>query len=162
MAQFQPKITRARFVLGPFTSEQMQAIGQVAADTIKTRILSGKNVEDQAAKPLSMRYKKRADESGRLTYGSDTGYRGLKLKRGLAPIRDWFFRGLTIGSLKVKSANENRVVVGFVNDQADKIAHINNLREKAFGVSPNDRNVINAAVLATLKQFRIIRFKKVA
>ena len=141
---FEAKITRARFVLGPFTSEQMQSIGQVAADAIKARILSGVNVQDQPSKALKPNYEK------------------LKTKRGRAPIRDWYFRGLTLGSLKVKTADENRVVVGFVSPQADRIAHINNLREKAFGVSPNDSKAVNAAVLATLKQFKVIRFQKVA
>lgn len=144
---YQAKITRARFVLGPFSAEQMQAIGQVAADSIKTRILAGVNVQDQPSKALKPGYLKRKVKGA---------------QKGHAPLRDWFFRGVTLGSLKVKSADENRVTVGFVNDQADRIAHINNLREKAFGVSPNDRKAVNAAVLATLKQFRIIRFRKAA
>lgn len=141
---FQAKITRARFVLGPFTAEQMRGIGEVAAESIKTRILGGNNVQDSPSKALK------------------AGYAKSKMKRGRAPIRDWFFRGLTLGSLKVKTADENRVVVGFVNDQADRIAHRNNLREKAFGVSPNDRKAVNAAVLASLKQFRVVRFQKTA
>lgn len=144
---FQAKITRARFVLGPFTSEQMHAIGQVAADSIKTRILSGNNVQDQPSKALKPNYLK-AKVKG--------------TQKGHAPIRDWFFRGITLGSLKVKSADENRVTVGFISDQADRIAHRNNLREKAFGVSPNDRKAVNAAVLASLQQFRVIRFQKAA
>lgn len=31
-------------------------------------------------------------------------------------------------SLKVKSASENRVVIGFVDPNADRIADVNNLR----------------------------------
>src|SRR5690349_12314645 len=121
---FQTKITKARFILGPFSAEQMQSIGQVMADTIIARIKSGNNVNDSASKALK------------------PGYAKSKIRHGRAPIRDWYRRGLTLGSLKVKSASENRVVVGFVNPQADMIAHINNRRERAFGVSPNDRKAL--------------------
>ena len=38
---FQAKITRARWVLGPFTSEDMVTIGNVVADCIGTRIGKG-------------------------------------------------------------------------------------------------------------------------
>jgi len=141
---FKTKITKARLVVGPFSAEQMQTIGQVMVDTIIARIKSGKNVDDAPSKALR------------------PGYAKYKVKRGRAPIRDWYKRGLTLGSLKVKSANENSVVIGFVNPQADMIAHINNGRERAFGVSPSDRRALNAAVLATFKQHRVIQFKKVA
>lgn len=157
---FAAKITRARFVMSPFSSEQMLAIGQVAANSIKTRILGGQNAADQKAKPLSMKYRKRPDKKGRITYGADTGYRAFKLKRGRAPIRDWFLSGDTLDALRVKSASENRVVVGFINEKSDRIAHTNNLREKAFGLSPNDMKAVHAAIAATFKS--MIRFRRVA
>jgi len=65
-------------------------------------------------------------------------------------------------SLKVKSASENRVVIGFVDPNADRIAHVNNLREKAFGVSPKDREALNAVVLVLLRQARAIRVARAA
>ncbi len=49
---FQAKITRARFVVGPFSSEQMQTIAQVTADSVASRIRRGMNVDDAPAKPL--------------------------------------------------------------------------------------------------------------
>jgi hypothetical protein len=147
---FTPKITRARFVLGPFSSEQMAAIGNVMVDTIKTRIQSGLNINDDPAKPL---------KPGRNGRG---GYPGYKSSHGLNPIRDWTLRGRTLGSMKVKAANENRVVIGFTDDKADLIAHINNLRERTFGISPKDRIVLQAAVQATFKQARVVRTMKVA
>ncbi len=78
------------------------------------------------------------------------------------PIRDWVWTGRTMRSLKVKSANENQAVVGFVDPTADRVAHVNNLREKQFGVSPKDRQMLNAAVLAVLRQARAIRVRRAA
>ncbi len=147
---FQPKITRARFVLGPFTSEDMQTIGNVLRDSIASRIGKGLNVNDAETKPL---------KPGR---NGHRGYPDYKAARGLQPFRDWFWTGRTMRSLKVKSASENRVVIGFIDPNADRIAHVNNLREKQFGVSPMDRKSMNAAVLVALKRTRIVRVASAA
>src|SRR5579872_4127253 len=96
---FQTKITRARFVLGPFTAEDMQTIGSVLTDTISARIRKGINVNDSPARPL---------KPGR---NGHRGYPDYKAARGLQPIRDWFWTGRTMRSLKVKSASENRAVI---------------------------------------------------
>lgn len=137
---YQPKIRRARFKVGPFSPEQMEAIGNAMVDTISQRIRTGMNASDSPAKPL---------KPGR---NGKRGYPDYKLARGRAPIRDWVMRGLTMRSLKVKSANENRVVIGFVNPQADYIAHVNNKIERMFGVSGNDRKVLTEVVSATARQ----------
>lgn len=147
---FQAKITRARFVLGPFTAEDMLFIGNAVRDSIAERIGKGLNVDDAPAKVL------KPSRNGR------RGYPEYKLARGLAPIRDWFWTGRTMRSLKVKSATENRVLIGFVDPNADRIAHVNQLRERQFGISPKDRNVLNAAVLATLRRVRVVRVKRAA
>jgi hypothetical protein len=147
---FQPKITRARWVLGPFTAEDMQTIGNVLVDSISARIRKAVNVNDAAARPL---------KPGR---NGHRGYPEYKAARGLQPFRDWFWTGRTMRSLKVKSASENRVVIGFVDPNADRIAHVNNLRERQFGVSPRDRLALNAIVLAVLKQERVVRVAKAA
>ncbi len=147
---FQTRITRARFVLGPFTSEDMETIGNVLVDKISTRIGKGLNVSDTPAKPL------KPGRNGR------KGYPDYKAARGLQPIRDWFWTGRTMRSLKVKSASENRAVIGFVDPRADRVAHANNRREKQFGISPTDRAALNAVVLAVLRKVRAIRLKKAA
>jgi hypothetical protein len=54
------------------------------------------------------------------------------------------------------------IVIGFVDPNADRIAHVNNLRERQFGVSPRDRLTLNAIVLAVLKQARVVRVAKAA
>jgi len=54
------------------------------------------------------------------------------------------------------------VVIGFVDPNADRVAHVNNLRERQFGVSPKDRGALNAIVLAVLKRARAVRVKRVA
>ena len=147
---FQAKITRARFVLGPFTAEDMQTIGGVLVDSISGRIRKAVNVNDDPAKVL------KPGRNGR------RGYPDYKAARGLQPLRDWVWTGRTMRSLKVKSANENRVVIGFVDPNADRVAHVNNLRERQFGVSPKDRSALNAIVLAVLKRARVVRVKRAA
>jgi hypothetical protein len=147
---FQAKISRARWVLGPFTAQDMLTIGNVLRDSIAERIGKGLNVNDAPAKPL---------KPGR---NEHRGYPDYKAARGLQPFRDWFWTGRTMRSLKVKSANENRVVIGFVDPNADRIAHVNNLREKAFGISAKDRLALNAVVRAVLKAARAVRIVKAA
>jgi hypothetical protein len=147
---FQTKITRARWVLGPFTAEDMQTIGDVVLDSISSRIRKGLNVNDAETKPL---------KPGR---NGHRGYPDYKVARGLQPFRDWVWTGRTMRSLKVKSASENRVVIGFVDPNADRIAHVNNLREKQFGISPKDRVAMNRAVLAVLRQARAVRVQRAA
>ncbi|MEO8715633.1 MAG: hypothetical protein ABI369_11525 [Acetobacteraceae bacterium] len=78
------------------------------------------------------------------------------------PIRDWVWTGRTMRSLKVKGASENAATIGFVDPNADRVAHVNNLRERQFGISPKDRSALNAAVLAVLRQASVIRVKKAA
>ena len=147
---FQAKITRARWVLGPFTSEDMLAIANVVRDSIATRIGKGLNVEDEDAKPL------KPGRNGR------RGYPDYKAARGLMPFRDWVWTGRTMRSLKVKSASENRAVIGFIDPNADRIAHVNNLREKQFGISPKDRLAMNTVVRAVLKSTRVVRVARAA
>lgn len=147
---FQAKITRARWVLGPFTSEDMLEIGNVVVDSIKDRLHKGLNINDEAAKPL---------KPGR---NGKRGYPDYKAARGLQPFRDWFWTGRTIRSLKVKQASENRCVIGFINPNADAIAHVNNIRERAFGISPKDRQAMVAVVRAILRTSRVVQVRKAA
>jgi hypothetical protein len=147
---FQAKITRARWVLGPFTSEDMLEIGNVVVDSIKARLHNGLNVRDEEAKPL---------KPGR---NGKRGYPDYKLARGLQPLRDWFWTGRTIRSLKVKQVSENRCVIGFINPNADAVAHINNIRERAFGISPKDRQAMIAVISAILRTSRVIQVRKAA
>ena len=147
---FQAKITRARWVLGPFTSEDMLSIGTAVRDSIAQRIGKGLNANDEPAKPL---------KPGR---NGHRGYPDYKIAHGLQPLRDWFWTGRTMRSLKVKNANENRAVIGFVDPKADLVAHVNNLREKAFGISTKDRNATTAAVLAILMRARVVRVERAA
>jgi hypothetical protein len=147
---FQAKITRVRWVLGPFTAEDMLTIGNVVRDSIAERIGKGLNAEDAPAKPL------KPGRNGR------RGYPDYKAARGLQPFRDWFWTGRTMRSLKVKAVSENRVTIGFVDPNADRIAHVNNLREKQFGVSPKDRMALRAIVGALLNRARVIQFRRAA
>jgi hypothetical protein len=128
----------------------MLSIGNVVRDSIAQRIGKGLNANDEPAKPL---------KPGR---NGHRGYPDYKIAHGLQPFRDWLWTGRTMRSLKVKSANENRAVIGFVDPKADVVAHVNNLRERQFGVSPRDGLALNAIVLAVLKQARVVRVAKAA
>jgi hypothetical protein len=142
MPRFQTVIRKARFVYSPYTAQEMQGFAQVLADAIKTRIQSGQNVYDQAAAPL------KPGLPGR------RGYPDYKTARGLQPIRNWTWSGHTLRCLKVLTANENRAVIGFLDERfpgrsqtASQIAFYNNHRERQWGVSPRDRQALLAAML---------------
>src|SRR5581483_11181616 len=142
MPRFQTAIRRARFVYSPYTAYEMQGFAQVLADAIRARIHSGQNIYDQAAAPL------KPGKPGR------RGYPDYKSARGLQPIRDWTWSGHTLRCLKVLTANENRAVIGFLDEAlsrrqqtASQIAFYNNQRERQWGVSPRDRQALLAAML---------------
>ena len=137
-------ISHARLTLSPFSSEQMAEIGQVMVDKIKSRIGQAIDVNDNQAKDLSAPYAKR------------------KMAYGRSPVRDWNFTGRTMGSLKVKSANENQARIGFINSQADMIVSIQNRRNRLWGTSPEDEKVLHREVDAQLMARRMIRVVKVA
>jgi hypothetical protein len=137
MPRFQTVIRRARFVYSPFTAQEMQGFAQGLADTIRARIQSGQNVYDQAAAPL------KPGNAGH------KGYPDYKVARGRQPIRDWTWTGHTLRCLKVLTVNENRAVIGFLNEAmpgrrqtASEIAFYNNQRERQWGVSPRDRDAL--------------------
>ena len=124
----------SRFVYRHFDANQMTVIGKTVMDTaIKPRIFAGINANDAPAKPLSVRYIK------------------AKLKRGLNPIRDLVWRGLTMRSMRVVNATANKVAIGFDNPQAGKIAAINNARDRMFWFSDKDQKVIQSVVQTQLR-----------
>ena len=124
----------SRFVYRHFDANQMTVIGKTVMDTaIKPRILSGINANDAPAKPLSVRYIK------------------AKLKRGLQPMRDLVWRGLTMRSMRVVNATANKVAIGFDNPEAGKIAAINNARDRMFWFSDKDQKVIQSVVQTQLR-----------
>jgi hypothetical protein len=141
---FKMKISRARFTYTPFSSEAMARIGQAAVGSIKKRIQSGVDANDQAAKELNPQYA------------------NYKRRNGLRPIRDWTKSGLTMASLAVKSANENRVTIGFTDDRGDRIVSVQNLRCKMYGISPGDRAAVVAAIRAELARTPPVRLKRAA
>lgn len=142
---FRPKITRARFVVSPFSAEQMVEIGQSCVDSIKARLERAENVYDLPAAPLKER------KPGR-------GYKTYKARRTPPAIRNWRFTGRTLRGMRVLRANENRVVIGFSDPVAAMRAAINNRRERQFGLSPANWKDIIAAV----KRIRFVRVERKA
>lgn len=144
------KISKSRLTLSPFSVEQMIALGQLATTTFRKRIQSGINADDNPTKPL---------KPGRR---GKKGYPEYKTGRGLQPIRDWTWTGHTMRAMGPVSASENSVQIGFTDPRSDRVAHANNQIEKAFGVSPNDREVINKGLADLFNQSKVVQFKRVA
>jgi hypothetical protein len=128
----------------------MVKIGTDLAESIKARIHRGENVNDAPMKPLKG------------AHSNYVPYARQKIQKGLQGIRDWTYSGNTLRALKVVKANENAVTIGFSNPVQDKIAHFNNIREKAFGISPNDRKAINIAMKSVLSEHPIVTIRRVA
>ena len=137
-------IKKARFNYSGISAEQMLTIGNNLLGSIKLRIRSAINAQDQPAKPLKINSK---------SYNG--GYPAAKERRGIEPVRNWTFTGGTLTQMIVKEVTQNRGVIAFANTRADNIAHWNNMREKAFGVSPTDKTILfdsaRAALLATIQ-----------
>jgi hypothetical protein len=133
MPIWRTKITHSTFTLSPFTPEQMQQIGQAMLDQKLDRISRVINSQDQPAKPLVPHYARR------------------KSIRGRAPVRDWLFSGALRSSLKVKSANNNQVVIG--NTRADVDARMGALRaiEEMWSDSLSDLQVLHDTVTKLLQ-----------
>ena len=70
MPRFQTVLRCAHFGYSPFTAQEMQGFGQLLVDTIRTRILSGQNIYDQAAAPL------KPPKNGRRGYPDHKSARG--------------------------------------------------------------------------------------
>jgi len=144
-SKFKTKVSRARFVVSPFTAQQMVEIGQVAVDSIKARLARAENIYDQPAKLLS---------EGR----RGTGYRRYKSRNAPPAMRNWRRTGRTLCGMNVLRANENRAVIGFSDPVAAMRAAVNQRRERQFGLSPANWKDILAAV----RRIRFVRVKSKA
>ncbi len=108
--------------IDPFRTD----LNRVLLASVKNRILSGRDVNDQPVPALSR------------------GYARAKQRRGLAPRRDWTFTGQLMNSIGIVQ-NSAGLSIGFTNPVAVRKAAINNARVREWGVSPHDReNVVDA------------------
>ena len=139
MPIFTAKIRHLEFTFSPFTTSQMEQIGTLMLNAKKARISRAVNSQDLPAKPLVNRYAKE------------------KIKRGRAPIRDWMWRGLTMGSFRVKRVDEEKVVIGFVNAESDKIVTMQRRKEEMLSDSPRDTAALHAVTKAIMQQSTNVR-----
>jgi len=122
----------------PISGDLTFRLSQVLASSVRTRILSGRDVNDNPAPDLSKAYAR------------------AKQRRGLPPIRNWTWSGNTLAALGPMVTQSGQLAVGFSNPRAARIAAILNARCKQFGVSPTDRaNVIDAINQARPQLVRI-------
>jgi hypothetical protein len=164
MAQpFYTKITKARFVRSPFTGREMAEIGETVLQTIFQRWDRGLDANDAPAPPLSERrviiqdvvFAGGGDLVGITSprVSSDRGYRRYKQQRTGRSLRDLHLTGRLRRSIKVLTANENRVVLGPLPGMHTRlkrggilsfadVLRINNRRSLMWALSPQDRKVI--------------------
>lgn len=124
MANNQPKITRARFVVSPFSSQQMVDLGGVFLGSMFARWDRAENVYDLPAKPLGKGY----------------AIQKSKLRRGNR--RNLKSTGEMRAGIGVLEANENRVVIGAFDPVIDQRIAFNNARDRQFGASPRDMTAV--------------------
>jgi hypothetical protein len=108
----------------PISGESARELSQVLANSIRTRIMSGKDVNDNPAPALSKNYAR------------------AKQRRGLPPIRNWVWSGVTLAALAPVMTQDGQIAVGFTSDRAARIAATLNHRCQQFGISPGDRQTM--------------------
>jgi hypothetical protein len=140
----------ARFVYRPLSEGQMATIGNLVIADVQARIHTARNVADAPAKPL------KPGRNGR------RGYPDYKAARGLQPLRDLVWRGLTMRSIRVVSAKPNEVRIGFDNPQASRIAAINQSREPMFWFSPQNIERIRELVSGAIRHSEMVKPERVA
>lgn len=122
----------------------MARIGQAVLDHKIKRIKSATNSKDQHAKELLPRYA------------------ANKVKKGLSDRRDWQFRRVTLRSLKVKVASQEKVTIGATNGAVDTILTVQRRKEEMWSDSPSDTAVLKQATLDELRAHPPIQVQKTA
>lgn len=124
-----------------FSQAEMVVIGTVVARGVAERTAEGRNIFDNAAKPLTPRYKR------------------AKVKKGGKPIRDLRLTGNMMAALDVLRASENRCTVGVAGPEMGQRAGFNQALDPWMGIAPSglpafERVVGATAQLAARRIFR--------
>ena len=144
---FSTKITHKRFSLLPFTPEDMKGIGDAVIKSVQKRILAGIKVDDSQARPLK----------GDVKSDKYIPYAEQKVRKGLAGIRNWTWSGKTLKSMQVLSASEDKAVVGFVGDRANRIVAKMNQIDRMFGVAESDQRALQDEVQKRIQSKQYIK-----
>lgn len=165
---YQTKITKARFIVSPYTAQEMASFGQSIIDSNFARWDRGIDANDGPAPPLSFRIRTRGGKEFRGA-GREVGYRAQKRKFGKQPIRDLNLTGQLRRSINVLEASENRAVMGPIDGihtgQTSSIRtrivknaltfadvlRINQRRWRMWGVSPSDNRLLRAIMRPFIK-----------
>jgi PAS domain-containing protein len=114
-----------------FSADRMNTVGQAAVDSSRARIMSGLDVKDAPAMPLSRSYAKR------------------KVRAGQPPIRNWTLTGALMASMGVQRTVLNSVSIGFTSTDAIKLQRLaawNSRVEQMTGISPRDQANISSVM----------------
>lgn len=133
-----------------FPADEMRANMLLVRDVVRSRILSGVNLQDAGARPLV------------------AGYVRAKVRKGGVPIRNWKLTGALMNALDVTRSTDNYATIGFHGeDQRTKARFLQAgggyrapgkqggiKRWKAgpepmFGLSPNDRRAASGIMRAS-------------
>jgi hypothetical protein len=154
MPMYETRFSQIKLTLSPFAADEMATIGQVLLDHMVARIKSAQDITDSPARTLKSTYAAEKTAGRRVALSGATRYRGKD-------IRDWTLRGRTLSACKVKSASQERVVIGPTSEETGKIMGGRNRLDKMWGVSPSDGDALTAAVLATFRRVAPVRMEKI-
>jgi len=160
--KYQTKITKARFVVSPFTGSQMVEFGDSILSMIMARWDRGMDVNDATAPPLVSFQKSYFDNVFKATgsglvsilrfnrVSADRGYRGFKQRKTGRTIRDLNLTGRLRRSIKVLSASQNKMTLGPTDGMHTSLKRggqlsfsdvltLNQRRWRLWGISPSEK-----------------------
>lgn len=126
--RFQPKITRARYVVSGFTTSEMLQLGREYVDIMKSRIAAAKTIYDTDAPPLKPKYLEQ------------------KAKFSASAIRDLKRTGAMLSAMTVTQVNANSAHIYFTSPRMVQRMAFNQRRAPQWGASPSDRAAIGQKV----------------
>jgi hypothetical protein len=138
-AKFETKITKARFVVSPYTAQEMIGFGQSIISSNFARWDHGMDANDGTAPPLKPRYA------------------AFKSRRYGRAVRNMNLTGRLRRSIKVLTANQNKAVMGTVEGihtrsvkrrslMFSDVLRLNNRRWRMWGISPRDKSELSRSM----------------
>lgn len=132
MLALQARVTsKIRVYFNPASESAMRSIGVAGVSTVGTRIRSGVNVRDTAAKELSLRYAR------------------TKLRKVGNDTRNWTNTGALMSHLGITRIARNSVEVGWQDSNLQRRVAILQSKEQMFGYSPRDLQALRTAQVQT-------------
>jgi len=137
MAGLKITIQRSVRIQAPLaTRAERLRLGQIVLETVRTRIKTASDGNDQPAKPLC---------AIRPRHGGASYVVQKQMRTGRPAVRDWMLTGAMLQSLRVTVATAKRILISPTDDQKAKLAH-DQAQCEMFALSPKDEAVAQEAV----------------